>query len=89
MTESHTPSRAASAGDADGLFHLSADVIDRCFAELSKSASVLRRRELVERIAARISLFMMIDEEILRPSLIESLKNWREDEALPSSTFYL
>lgn len=89
MTDSHTPSRAASAGDADELFHLSADDIDQLFAELSKSACAPRRRKLVESIAARLGRFMMIDKEILRQSLIESLKNWREHDAVPSSTFYL
>ena len=90
MTDSSTPSRAANADDADQLFHWSADDIDEWFAELSESASLLRRRELVESIAARISRFMMIDEDILCPSLIESLQNWREDEAkASSSTFYL
>ena len=89
MTDSHTPSRAASAGDEDELFHLSADDSDQLFAELSKSACALRRRELLESIAARLGRFMMIDKGILCPLLIESLKNWREDEAVPWSTFYL
>jgi len=69
---------------------LSIDDIERWFAELANSASVLRRHELVERIAAAVSRFVMIDEDILCPSLFESLKGGRgKEDSETSPTFLL
>jgi hypothetical protein len=67
------------------LLQLSADDIERWFAELANSTSVLRRHELVERIAAAVSRFVMIDEDILCPSLFESLKGARGKEDMETS----
>jgi hypothetical protein len=76
-------------GNGKDLQQLSADDIERWLAELANSPSVLRRHELVERIAAAVSRFVMIDEDILRPSLFESLKGAGGKKDMETSPTFL
>lgn len=69
---------------------INTDDIDRWFVELAKSSSVLQQNELAARIAAAVSRFVMIDEDILCSSLVASVSSGHGKEWMDTSrAFFL